>query len=91
MLLLRREVPTDKAKAFAYNIDWQCVEEHSILEKKLRPWVKKKVARAQHHVRRYAIGGKKVYQSRFLGRGSDEALFTEKKGFSVKRGEGFSE
>ena len=28
-----------------------------------------------------------VYQSRFLGRGSDEALFSEKKGFSVKRGE----
>ena len=30
-------------------------------------------------------------RSRFLGRGSDEALFSEKKGFSVKRGEGFSE
>ena len=27
------------------------------------------------------------YQSRFLGRGCDEALFSEKKGFSVKRGE----
>ena len=26
-----------------------------------------------------------------MGRGSDEALFSEKKGFSVKRGEGFSE
>ena len=26
-------------------------------------------------------------QSRFLGSGSDEALFSEKKGFSVKRGE----
>ena len=26
-------------------------------------------------------------QSPFLGRGYDEALFTEKKGFSVKRGE----
>ena len=25
--------------------------------------------------------------SRFLGRGCDEALFSEKKGFSVKRGE----
>ena len=25
------------------------------------------------------------YQSRFLGRGCDEALFSEKKGFSVKR------
>ena len=26
-------------------------------------------------------------QSRFLGRGCDEALFSEKKGLSVKRGE----
>ena len=26
-------------------------------------------------------------QSRFLGRGCDEELFSEKKGFSVKRGE----
>ena len=28
-----------------------------------------------------------VYQSQFLGRGCDEALFTEKRGFSAKRGE----
>ena len=27
----------------------------------------------------------------FLGRGSDEALFSKKKGFSVKRAEVFSE
>ena len=27
------------------------------------------------------------FRSRFLGRGCDEALFSEKKGFSVKRGE----
>ena len=27
------------------------------------------------------------YQSRFLGRGCDEAHFSEKKGFSVERGE----
>ena len=30
-------------------------------------------------------------RSPFLGRGCDEALFSEKKGFSVKRGEAFSE
>ena len=29
-------------------------------------------------------------QSRFLGRGCDKALFSEKKGFSVKRGGGNS-
>ena len=28
-----------------------------------------------------------LFQCRFLGRGCDEALFSEKKGFSVKRGE----
>ena len=27
-----------------------------------------------------------ILRSQFLGRGSDEALFSEKKGFSVKRG-----
>ena len=33
-----------------------------------------------------------IFRSRFFGRGSDKALFSEKKkGFSVKRGEGFSE
>ena len=30
---------------------------------------------------------KPIYQSRFLGRGCDEELFSEKKGFSVKREE----
>ena len=30
-------------------------------------------------------------RSRLLGRGRDEAIFSEKKGFSVKRGEAFSE
>ena len=30
------------------------------------------------------------FRSRFLGRGCDKALFSEKKGFSVKRGEAFS-
>ena len=35
--------------------------------------------------RRHAVGHS--FQSRFSGRGCDEALFSEKKGFSVKRGE----
>lgn len=43
MRRLIQQVPTDKAKAFAYEIDWQSVHEHNIIEKKLRPWVKKKV------------------------------------------------
>jgi len=43
MRRLISQVPTDKAKAFAYEIDWQSVHDHNIIEKKLRPWVKKKV------------------------------------------------
>lgn len=43
MRRLIQQVPTDKAAAFAYNIDWGSVHDHNIIEKKLRPWVKKKV------------------------------------------------
>jgi len=43
MRRLIQQVPTDKQKAFAYDIDWDAVVDHNIIEKKLRPWVKKKV------------------------------------------------
>lgn len=43
MRRLIQQVPTDKHKAFAYDIDWDAVDDHNIIEKKLRPWVKKKV------------------------------------------------
>merc|ERR1719316_233161 len=43
MRSLIQKVPTDKEKAFAYDIDWEMVHEHDIIEKKLRPWVRKKV------------------------------------------------
>lgn len=43
MRRLIQQVPTDKTKAFTYPIDWRTVHEHNIIEKKLRPWVKKKV------------------------------------------------
>lgn len=43
MRRLIQQVPTDKAKAFAFNIDWDAVHSYNIIEKKLRPWVKKKV------------------------------------------------
>ena len=32
-----------KEEIFAFPIDWEIVAQHSIVEKKLRPWVKKKV------------------------------------------------
>lgn len=43
MRKLIQQVPTEKAKAFAFEIDWSAVHAHNIIEKKLRPWVKKKV------------------------------------------------
>jgi len=43
MRRLIQQVPTDKARAFAFKIDWQIVADHHIVDKKLRPWVKKKV------------------------------------------------
>ena len=33
----------DKKQAFAFDIDWQIVHDHGIIDKKLHPWVKKKV------------------------------------------------
>lgn len=43
MRRLIQQVPTDKTRAFAFEIDWDVVHEHGIIEKKLRPWVRKKV------------------------------------------------
>jgi len=43
MRRLIQQVPTDKARAFAFDIDWDAVHGNNIIEKKLRPWVKKKV------------------------------------------------
>lgn len=43
MRRLIQQVPTDKAKAFAFDIDWEVVHQNAIIEKKLRPWVRKKV------------------------------------------------
>lgn len=43
MRRLISQVPTDKAKAFAFEIDWDVVHQSGIIEKKLRPWVRKKV------------------------------------------------
>jgi len=43
MRRLIQQVPTEKAKAFAFEIDWDVVHDNQIIEKKLRPWVRKKV------------------------------------------------
>ncbi|KAL8275873.1 hypothetical protein Esti_000209 [Eimeria stiedai] len=36
-------VPSEKAELFAYKVDWSLLVQKGILEKKLRPWVRKKV------------------------------------------------
>ena len=57
----------------------------------LLKWVQKWVKSGLLGAKVGENGSKPTFQSRFLGSGCDEALFSEKKGFSVKRGEGFSE
>ncbi|OEH80015.1 hypothetical protein cyc_08602 [Cyclospora cayetanensis] len=36
-------VPSEKAELFAYKIDWTLLNQANVFEKKLRPWVRKKV------------------------------------------------
>merc|ERR1712078_151429 len=43
MKKLIAQIPSAKEEIFAYVIDWDTVRDSQIVEKKLRPWVKKKV------------------------------------------------
>ena len=40
---LIEKIPTDKNDLFAYNIDWDLVD-NQLMEKRIRPWVNKKIA-----------------------------------------------
>ena len=40
---LIEKIPTDKIDLFAYNIDWDLVD-NQLMEKRIRPWVNKKIA-----------------------------------------------
>jgi len=40
---LIEKIPTDKGDLFAYNIDWDLVD-NQLMEKRIRPWVNKKIA-----------------------------------------------
>jgi len=42
--LLAEKVPTEKDKVFAYQLNWQGIEEAKIIEKRVVPWVSKKIA-----------------------------------------------
>jgi len=37
------KIPTDKAELFKFEMDWSLVDEHKIIDSKMRPWVKKKI------------------------------------------------
>jgi len=36
-------IPTKKEELFGYNIDWQIIDQNVIIEKKMRPWITKKI------------------------------------------------
>jgi len=37
------KIPKEKDELFAYEIDWDTVQQHNIVEKKMRPWIDKKI------------------------------------------------
>jgi len=42
--ILAEKVPTDKDKVFAYPLNWAGIDEAKIIEKRVVPWVSKKIA-----------------------------------------------
>ena len=60
----------------------------SFLVKAIRKWLGRSISVSYVLVANRMLS---FVRNRFLGRGCDEALFSEKKGFSVKRGRQFSE
>jgi len=37
------QIPTEKAELFAYEIDWDVIDQNKIVQTKMRPWVTKKI------------------------------------------------
>jgi len=87
MRRLIQQVPTDKAKAFAFQIDWQTVEDHNIVEKKLRPWVKKKVT---EYLGEEEKGMIEFIMRKIQARTDPESILAELDGFLDEEAENFT-
>mmetsp|Transcript_103895 Transcript_103895/g.268944 ORF Transcript_103895/g.268944 Transcript_103895/m.268944 type:complete len:492 (-) Transcript_103895:220-1695(-) len=82
-----QQVPTDKAKAFAFAIDWDSVESHNIVEKKLRPWVKKKVT---EYLGSEEQGMIEFIMRKVSSRTAPENILAELEGFLDEEAENFT-
>lgn len=87
MRKLIQQVPTEKNRAFAYEIDWQIVQNENIVEKKLRPWVKKKVTEylgAEEH------GMIEFIMRKVSSRTKPQSILEELEGFLDEEAENFT-
>merc|ERR1719253_2161833 len=80
------QIPSSKEDIFAYPINWRAVQEHSIIEKKLKPWVKKKVVEY--------LGAEEDAMIEFIikkveARSAPDAILNELIGFLDDEAEGF--
>jgi len=87
MRRLIQQVPTDKAKAFAFEIDWDSVHEYNIIEKKLRPWVKKKVT---EYLGAEEQGMIEFIMRKVTAHTSPDAILAELEGFLDEEAEHFT-
>lgn len=87
MKRLIQQVPTDKVKAFAFEIDWQAVHDHNIIEKKLRPWVKKKVT---EYLGAEEQGMIEFIMRKVTAHTSPEVILRELEGFLDEEAENFT-
>merc|ERR1719265_427456 len=86
MKALIAQIPSDKKDIFAYPIDWDIVASSSIVDKKLRPWVKKKVVEY--------LGAEEDAMIEFIirkveSKAKPEDIFRELEGFLDDEAEGF--
>merc|ERR1719421_1479852 len=80
------QIPSAKEEIFGFPIDWDIVAQHSIVEKKLRPWVRKKVVEY--------LGAEEEAMIEFIirkveSKAKPQDIFNELVGFLDDEAEGF--